>query len=353
MRKQVNKPASLRFLDVLISLTATITERFHAMSLLKSVLLATGLLAFGIGASAQTWPPESVRIIVPYPPGTEPDVLARDLSHQLGKKTGKSFIVENKPGANSILGSDIVAKADGDGSTMLMVDRLAIVTNPQLYKQLPYKWEESLTPVSDLAGVNLFLGVREGFPAKTYAEFIQYAKANPGKINVGTGGNGHVNHIGAAMIAQAEGVQFTYVPYKGVSPAVAGLLSNDVDMVLAGGLVMQGHAKSGKIRILAVGADQRASFLPEVPTIVEAGGVAGSIPSTVFGLIAPAKTPAPVLDQISRAVAEVMGDAQLKSKYAARGLDVAPTKPGETRALMLKEGDKYEKIIRQSGIKIE
>jgi tripartite-type tricarboxylate transporter receptor subunit TctC len=155
------------------------------------------------------------------------------------------------------------------------------------------------------------------------------------------------------MIADAQGVKFTYVPYKGVAPAVAGLLSHEVDATLAGGLVMQGHAKTGKIRILAVGSAKRASFLPEVPTIVEAGGVEGSIPSTVFALIAPARTPDAVVNQISQAVAKAMGDATLRANYGSRGLDVSPTQPAETLALMKKDAVKYEKIIREAGIKVE
>ncbi len=326
------------------------------MKILPSVILATGLFACAaaaVQAQAPAWPASTVRIIVPYPPGTEPDVLARDLGNELGKQTGKTFVVENKPGANSILGTDVVAKADGDGGTMLMVDRLAIVTNPQLYKQMPYRWEESLRPVSDLAGVNLFLSVREDFPARTYAEFIQYAKANPGKINVGTGGNGHVNHIAAAMIAQAQGVQFTYVPYKGVGPAVAGLLSREIDATLSGGLVVQGHAKTGKLRVLAVGDNKRASFLPDVPTIVEAGGVEGSIPSTVFALIAPARTPDALVNHISQSVAKAIADPALMAKYNGRGLNVAPTRPADTLALMKKDAAQYEKVIREAGIKVE
>ncbi|MCB2031757.1 MAG: tripartite tricarboxylate transporter substrate-binding protein [Burkholderiaceae bacterium] len=326
------------------------------MKILPSVILATTVLACAVGAAqaqAPAWPATTVRIIVPYPPGTEPDVLARDLGNELGKQTGKTFLVENKPGANSILGTDIVAKADGDGGTMLMVDRLAIVTNPQLYKQMPYRWEESLRPVSDLAGVNLFLSVREDFPARTYAEFIQYAKANPGKINVGTGGNGHVNHIAAAMIAQAQGVQFTYVPYKGVAPAVAGLLSREIDATLSGGLVVQGHARTGKLRVLAVGDNKRASFLPDVPTIVEAGGVEGSIPSTVFALIAPARTPDALVNHISQSVAKAISDPALLAKYNGRGLNVAPTRPADTLALMKKDAAQYEKVIREAGIKVE
>lgn len=324
------------------------------MSNIKSALLAICLGTAAIGSAfAQAWPPATVRIVVPYPPGTEPDVLARDVGNILAKQTGKVFVIENKPGANSIIGTDMVAKADGDGSTLLMVDRLAVVTNPQLYTKLPYKWEESLKPVSDLAGVNLFVGAREGAPFKTFAEFIAFAKANPQKVNVGTGGNGHVTHIGMEMLAQAHGLQFTYVPYKGVGPAVAGLLSGEVDVGMAGGLVMQGHAKTGKIRVLTVGDTKRASFMPDVPTLSEAGGKPGTIPSTVFSILAPAKVPDAVVAQISRAVAAAVSTPELKANYAARGLDVMPTTPEETMALMKREATKYEKIIRDAGIKIE
>lgn len=320
---------------------------------LKKLITAAFVALCATVTLAQTWPPATVRIIVPYPPGTEPDVLARDLGNALSKQTGKAFVVENKPGANSIIGTEMVAKADGDGATLLMVDRLAIVTNPQLYSKMSYDWQTSLRPISDLATVRLFLGVRDGLPVKNFADFIAYAKANPNKVNVGTGGNGHVNHIGMEMLAQAHGLSFTYVPYRGVAPAIQGLLTGEVDVVLAGGLAMQGHAKAGKIKLLAVGDTKRAGFMPEVPTLVEAGGKADSIPSTVFALIGPAKMSDALVQQISRAVAEGLNQPQLKAAYGSRGLDVAPTSPGQTLDLMKREALKYEKIIREAGIKID
>ncbi len=324
------------------------------MRSLKFHLVALGLALCATGAAlAQAWPPATVRIVVPYPPGTEPDVLARDLGNALARQTGKTFIVDNKPGANSIIGTEIVAKSEGDGATLLMVDRLAIVTNPQLYAKMPYKWEETLKPVSDLAGVHLFLGTREGLPVKTFAEFIAYAKANPKKVNVGTGGNGHVTHIGMEMLAQAHGVSFTYVPYKGVAPAMAGLVGGEVDAMMSGGLVMQPHAKSGKVRALVLGNATRANFLPEVPTMAEAGAKAGSIPSTVFGLFTSAKVSDAMLAQMNRAVVTAMASPELRANYAARGLEVGTTRPDETLALMKREAAAYEKIIRDAGIKIE
>ena len=321
---------------------------------LKSKFLGLFFVALSAGTVfAQSWPPATVRIVVPYPPGTEPDVLARDLGNALSRQTGKTFVVDNKPGANSIVGTDAVVKAESDGSTLLMVDRLAVVTNPQLYSKLPYQWETALKPVSDLGGVNLFLGVRDGLPVKNLMEFIQYAKANPKKINVGTGGNGHVNHIGMEMLAQAHGLTFTYVPYKGVGPAVLGLLTGEVDVVMAGGLALQPHMKSGKVKGLVVGDSKRASFLPEIPTVVEAGGKEGSIPSTVFALFAPAKVSDAVVNQISEAVAKAMDNALVRGTYAVRGVDIVTTKPEQTFSLMKKEAIKYEKIIRDARIKLE
>ena len=321
-------------------------------SILRILILLCSLGAASL-SWAQAWPPATVKIVVPYPPGTEPDVLARDLANQLARKTGKNFVVDNKPGANAIIGTSEVAAADGDGATLLMVDRLAIVTNPLLYSKMPYKWEDSIKPVSDLARVNLFVAVRANFPAQTYKEFLAYAKANKDKVNVGTGGNGHVNHIGMAMIGQAEDVHFTYVPYKGVGPAVAGLMTGEVDAVMAGGLALQPHHLAKKLRVLVSGDDARAPYLADVPHLTEAGGKTGSIPSTVFALMAPGKTPDAVVAQISRAVGEIMGVAELRKSYEARGLQVAPTSPAQTLEQMKKEAASYERIIRVTGIKIE
>jgi len=324
------------------------------MSYSKSLFIATCLFVFSaVSALAQSWPPASVRIVVPYPPGTEPDVLARDLGNFLSKQTGKAFVVENRPGANSIIGTEVVSKGDADGSTLLMVDRLAVVTNPVLYAKLPYQWESDLKPVSDLAGVSLFIGVREDLPVKNFAEFLQYAKSTPGGVNVGTGGNGHVNHIGMEMLKQAHGLNFSYVPYRGVSPAVLGLLSGEVGVVMAGGMVMQAHAKTGKVRLLVMGDTQRAMYLPDVPTLAEAGGKAGSIPSTVFALFAPSKVPDAIVSEISQAVAKAMNSQQVKANYAVRGMDVATTSPQQTLTLMKQDSVRYGKIIREAGIKLE
>lgn len=324
------------------------------MNSLKSCVLGSVMLAVTMGAAhAQSWSATTVRIVVPYPAGTEPDVLARDIGIALSKQTGKTFVVDNKPGANSIIGTDAVAKAEPDGATLLMVDRLALVTNPMLYSKLPYKWEEAVKPVTDLARVNLMIGVRSGLPVKTFTELVAYGKAHPGKLNAGTGGNGHVTHIGMEMLSKAHGYTQTYVPYKGIGPAITGLSAGEVDVVIAGGVALAAQAKSERVRLLAIGDEQRAGFAPEVPTITEAGGKAGSIPSTVFALFAPGKVPDAVITQINQAVVQAVAGSPMKTNYAARGLEVGTSKPADTLASMKQEAVKYEQVIREAGIKIE
>lgn len=321
-------------------------------SITKILLFACATLLAFSGAHAQSWPPATVKIVVPYPAGAEPDVLARDLANVMAKRTGKAFVVENRPGANAIIGTDVVAKAPGDGATLLMVDRLSVVTNPVLYSKLPYDWRQQLAPVTDIAAVRLFLAIGPDVPAKDLRQFVDYAKANPGKVNVGIAGNGHVNHIGMAMLAQSEGFTVSYVPYKGLPPAIVGFLGGEVDALLAGGLVMQQMVKAKPIKVIAVGDTKRAAYLPDVPTVTEGGAKAGTIPSTVFSLFAPGSTTPAMVQDISAQFAAAMDDAFVK-RYVDRGLEVKASKPSEIASELKREGDHYERVIKELGIRLE
>ncbi|MYN14422.1 tripartite tricarboxylate transporter substrate binding protein [Pusillimonas sp. TS35] len=299
------------------------------------------------------WPTGQVRIVVPYPPGTEPDVLARDLGNHLNKQTGQTFVVENRPGANAIIGTESVARSEGDGNTLLMVDRLALETNPYLYTKLTYDWHKDLKPVADLASVNLYLAVRKDFPVNSFEEFIAYAKKNPNAVNVATGGKGHVTHLGMASLANAEGVDFTYVPYRGVSPALNGLLAGETDAMIAGGLVMSQQSKAGNVKVLAVGTDERTALMPDVPTLQQAGGKPASIPSTTFTLVAPGTTPDAVVAQINEKVNKVLEEPALLKSYQARGLIVRRGTPQQVKQQMLTEAGQYKQIVNELGIKPE
>jgi tripartite-type tricarboxylate transporter receptor subunit TctC len=326
------------------------------MSILRKAVAALAIAGawFVAPVHAETWPgSEQVTIIVPYPPGTEPDILARDLGFHLNEATGKVFVIENRPGANAIIGTTAVTRAAGDGNTLLMVDRLSLVTNPLLYKSLSYDWRKDLKPVTNVGGVSLFLALKKDSPANTFAEFIDMARKAPGEVNIGTGGKGHVTHLGMEALAQAEGVSFTYVPYKGVAPAMNALLAGETDGMLAGGLVVSQQAKAGKIKVVAIGADKRSDFLPDVPTLKEAGGKPGSIPSTAFTLVVPGATPDTVVAQINAAVAKVMEVPALRNAYEARGLTVNVTSPQETQAQMNQEAERYQKLVDKLGLKPE
>jgi tripartite-type tricarboxylate transporter receptor subunit TctC len=321
-------------------------------SIITLLGLCAGLVAAVPAALAQAWPSADTRIIVPYPPGSEPDVLARDVAQRLGAASGKAVIVENRPGANSIIGTDVVAKAAGDGATLLMVDRLAVVTNPMLYNKLPYDSATQLKPVTDMAGVRLFVAVNPSFPARNWRDFVAWAKANPKKLDVAIAGNGHVNHIGMEMVAQSEGMRFNYIPYAGMAPAINGVLSGEVHAVMTGGLSALRMTQAKPVAMLAVGDDRRASYLPDVPTIVEAGGKAGSIPSTVFSFFAPGRTPDALVERMAQ-VLNGVATPDFRRTYEARGLVMLGSSPKVMAAEMKEDAQRFDKVIRELGIKLD
>jgi tripartite-type tricarboxylate transporter receptor subunit TctC len=328
-------------------LTTLASRRAFAALAFVSFAAATPL-----AAQAQSWPTGDTRIIVPYPPGSEPDVLARDVAQRLAAASGKNVIVENKPGANSIIGTDAVAKAPGDGNTLLMVDRLAVVTNPMLYSKLPYDSQRDLKPVTDMAGVRLFVVVSPSFKARTYKDFVAYAKANPKKIDVAIAGNGHINHIGMEMLAQSEGIQFNYIPYKGMAPAVNGVMADEVHAVITGGLSVQRMAQAKPVAVLVVGDDKRADYMPSAPTLAEAGGKPGSLPSTVFSFFASGKTPDATVDRIHKALVAI-DTPEFRKVYQARGLAMGTSSPQAMAASMKADSASFQKVIRELGIKLD
>ena len=320
----------------------------------KWAVAVMGCLAvLGASPAVAQWPSGQVKIVVPYPPGTEPDVMARDIGMRLTQQTGSVVVVENRPGANGMIGTASVAKSAPDGHTLLMIDRLALVTNPMLYGELPYDPKVDIRPVAEVGRINLFVAVRQDFPGSTYKDLMTYARSSTGKLNVGTGGNGHVNHLGMEMLAQSEGVVFSYVPYKGVAPAMNALLAGDVDTVMAGGLVMSQQAQAGKIRVMVVGDDVRSAFMPTVPTLAEAGGKAGSIPSTIFMLAAQGKTPTALVDQVNAAVNNVLADPELRASYSKRGVDLLNSSREAAQDGFKREVVTYDALIKQAHIKIQ
>ena len=315
---------------------------------------AAGVLAMSIltPVIAQgKWPTRPIRIVVPYPPGTGPDVMARVMTESLGKELKASFVVENKPGANSILGTTDVVKSPADGHTFLLVDRLTLSVNPLLYKP-PYDAKKDLVSVSNIADVNLYLVTSSKLPVSDFSSFIAHAKANPGKVTFGTGGVGSIMHLNMEMLQAGTGAEFLHVPYKALAEVVPGMLGGQVDATSGGAEALLPHVQKGTMRLLAVGATSRQAVAPNVPTIMEAGG-SDMLLSTSFSFHARAGTPKDILDRMNAALTKVLSRPELKNWAAERGLNASGSTPADLDALIANDSERVGRLIRERGIKVQ
>ncbi|MBN9462938.1 MAG: tripartite tricarboxylate transporter substrate binding protein [Burkholderiales bacterium] len=304
-------------------------------------------------AEAQQWPSKNVQIIVPAPPGGGPDLLARALAERLSARTGKAVVVENRPGANAIIGIQTTANSTPDGHTLLLVDRLILAVNPLLYAKLPYDTRQ-LTGITEVARVNLLWVARTDAPYKTWGEMVTRMQERREPITVGTSAPGSAPHLSLELIRQhLGGASLTAVPYRGVSQAVVGLLAGDVQGMITGPVPVLEHIRAGKLRGLAVGADTRMPLLPDVPTLRELGLPDDLLIPTYFTLHAPAATPAATVEAIRAAVAPILGDPDFAGQFAGRGLAVKASSPAEVEAGIAADGARVAKVIRDAGIKLE
>lgn len=320
----------------------------------RTLLQLAGLaLAFGAGAAAaNSWPTKPVTIVVPYPPGSGPDVLARGLGQRLGAQTGQTFVIENRGGANATIGTDLVARSPADGHTLLLVDRMTLSVNPLLYSKLKYG-PQDLAGISEVARVNLVFVTHADAPYKTWAQMVEHARQHKGTMNVGTGGIGSVHSLSLELIKRATGTQIQDVPYKGISPAVTATLSKEVDAVITGQETVLGHIREGKLRALAIGAETRSPLLPETPTLKELGAQPDLLLSTYFTLHAPAQTPKATIDAINAAARKAMADPAFVRDFAARGLEVAPSSPAAVDQGVARDAGRLGKIIKELGLKLD
>jgi len=296
--------------------------------------------------------PDRTTLVVPYPPGSAPDLLARILGSKMTNSTGKVTIVENRPGANAIVGSDYVSKARPDGSTLLVVDRMTTVVNPLLFSKLPYD-PSTLMGVSDLAKVDLMLAVRADAPFKDWAEFVAYAKAHPGKVAIGSGGPGSVHHLSLELMARALGAEFTHVPYKGVSLAVQDVLGGQITGAISGPELLRAHVASGKLRALATGADKRSPLFPDTPTMKELGIATPVLLPTTFSLFAPPGMQRPLLEQLSGTTIKLIGDPDVAARLAETGLIPAASTPDEIKVALGQLQPRLATLVREANIKLD
>jgi len=324
---------------------------FSKLCAAAAVLMSACLVPAGAWAQA-AWPAKPVRIEVPYPPGTGPDIMARRVTDGLSRELKTSFVVENKPGANAIIGTGEVVKAPADGYTFLLVDRLTLSVNPLLYQPLPYDPKKDLVSVSNIADVNLYLVVSSQMPVSDFKSFVTYAKAHPGEVTFGTGGVGSVMHLNMEMLEAGTGAQFLHVPYKALAEVIPAMLGGQVVATSGGVEALLPHVQKGNLKLLAIGANARVPLTPNVPTITEAAG-ADMLLSTSYSFFAKAGTPPDILARMNAALTKVLADPELQAWASARGLHAGGSKPAELDALIAADSLRIGKLVRERNIKVQ
>ncbi|HUL93311.1 MAG TPA: tripartite tricarboxylate transporter substrate binding protein [Burkholderiales bacterium] len=317
-------------------------------------VLFAGLAALAMAGStwAQTYPARAVRIIVPAAAGG-PDVVARIVAAKLTEQMGQTFFVENHPGANGIVGADMVAKAAPDGYT-LMVYSSGLISNKSLYKKLPYDTDKDFAPISNLVdNGGLFITVNPAVPAKTLKELIDLAKQPGSHLAYSTPGVGNTWHVATEVFTHYAGIKMTHVPYKGGGPAAAALASGEVQVLLSSPAPVMQYAKNGKARVLAYTASKRSPALPDVPTTAEAGLPSFQMDGGWFGMFAPAGTPTAVIDRLNKEVRTVLADPAVVKRFQGLGVTSAPTTPEEFRKFLTEETAKYADWVRLAGVQLD
>ena len=317
----------------------------------RFLLTAAFGLALAASAQAQEYPTKPIRIIVPYPAGGSADLLPRIFAEKLNAKWGQPVLVENRPGAGGNVGAEFAYKAEPDGYTLFATAPGPLVVNQNLFRKLAFD-PAQFVPVSVMAAIpNVFL-VNPNVPAKNVDELIAYAKANPGKLNYGSQGNGTTSHLTAELFkSTAGGLNITHVPYKGSAPAMAALLGGEIDLMFDNlGVTLQ-HVKSGKLKVLAVGSEKRVASLPEVPTMSEI--LSGFSSVAWFGIVAPPKTPAPIAEKLSAAVAEAIRQPDVARRLAAMSAEPIGGTPAEMAAFMKRDGERWKGVIESAQVKVD
>jgi len=321
------------------------------MNKIKLVLSALLVIGLTVPAAAQTWPSKQIRMIVPYAPGGYTDVMARTVSQKLTQALGQTFVVENRPGANSLIGADAVAKAAPDGYTLGTVIA-GHAANPSLISKMPFDVLKDFTYVSLISTAPLLLVVRKDLPVNNLSEFIAYAKANPGHLTFGTSGIGSAAHITMEAFQKSAGIKLLHVPYKGTAPALNDLLAGTIDIQLDTASAFAAHLNTGNLKGIAITSQERLPIVPNVPTMTELG-FPDFVTGTWAGIIAPANTPKDIVDRIAKETATAINAPAMKETLAKQGYVAVGSTPEEFDRLVHEEVVRMGKIIREANIKLE
>ncbi|WP_229176682.1 Bug family tripartite tricarboxylate transporter substrate binding protein [Bradyrhizobium ivorense] len=322
---------------------------------MKKLIVAVAALAFTAlshAAQAQNYPVRPITLVIPFAPGGSTSIVGRGVAEKMGELLGEKVVVDNRPGAGGTVGTKAVAKSDPDGYTLLLGYTGTLAIGPSLYKNAGYDPRKDFAPIGMIGNAPNSLVVHPSFPAKSVAELITYAKANPGKVNFGSAGAGTASHITGEYFARAAGITLVHIPYKGTGPALTDLLGGHIPMAFAPIPASHTNVAAGKLRALAVTSSARSGLLPDVPTIAEAG-LPGFDASLYYGLVAPAGTPRPVIDKLNKALHAALASEEVKRQLGNDGTDITPGTPEDYADFIDKDEKKWAQLVKVSGVEQE
>jgi tripartite-type tricarboxylate transporter receptor subunit TctC len=318
----------------------------------RTMLTVCGAAILSGAARAESYPERPVKIIVPYPAGGSNDIIARVLAQKLGEKEGQSFFVENRAGASGNIGAEVVATSAADGYTLLVTAPPPLTTNVALYKSLPFDPATAFAPVALLATVPIVLMVHPSLPVKNVQELIALAKAKPGTLNFGSSGIGSTNHLAGELLKSMTGIDIVHVPYKGAAPAMNDLIAGHIPMMFDNMPGVLPQVKGGAVRAIAVAGANRATALPDVPTVAESG-VPGFEAFSWFGMVAAAKVPAPTLEKLQGDVAAILATPDMKTRLADLGAEPGTVSGAAFGKFLADDTAKWAKVIQICGATME
>lgn len=322
------------------------------MSIISRVITAAVLLAFSAAVSAQAWPSKPLRFIVPFPPGGATDIITRVIGQKLSEQIGQPVLIENRPGAGGAIGSDLVAKAVPDGYTLLMATASTHSIGPALNPKIPYNVERDFLPVCEVAVSTNILIVSPTLGVNSVKELITLAKARPGKLNFGSSGTGTIVHLTGELFMSTAAIEMVHVPYKGTALAVPDIISGQVSLIFDNIVSAMPNIKGGRVKALAISSLTRSALVPDLPTVAESG-LAGFASETYFGVFVPAGTPRDIVARLNAELVKAVKSADVRDALARQGAESVGSTPEQLAAVVRSEADKWSKVIKSAGVKIE
>jgi tripartite-type tricarboxylate transporter receptor subunit TctC len=321
-------------------------------TLLGATALALVLSSPFDPAHAQSYPNRAITLVIPFAPGGSTSIVGRGIADKMSELLGEKVVVDNRPGAGGTVGTKAVAKSDPDGYTLLLGYTGTFAIGPSLYKNVGYDPRKDFAPIGLIGNAPNSLVVHPSFPAKTIAELIAYAKANPGKVNFGSAGAGTASHITGEYFGTAAGIKLVHIPYKGTGPALTDLLGGHIPMAFAPIPASHANVSAGTLRALAVTSTTRSSLMPEVPTISESA-LPGFDASLYYGLVAPAGTPRPIIDRLNKELRAALASDEVRKQLTQDGTELTPGTPEDYAAFIDKDEKKWSQLVKASGVEQE